>query len=72
MTQQRITWEMVVTDREPVLGEIRYVRKFAPNPAEPLAQLFPHFEQVIWDGLDWMRKDGRPAFPRQRKAKQSK
>jgi hypothetical protein len=51
------TWELVRTDRSPVAGEIRYVRKLIPNPAEPWSQMFPIFRPVVWNGTEWIEID---------------
>jgi hypothetical protein len=49
------TWELVPCHRAPIIGEIRYLRYFEPNPAEPLAQVFLEFYRAVWDGANWRR-----------------
>ena len=40
------TWELVPTARQPVVGELRYLRREKPCPSEPLDEIYP----AIWDG----------------------
>jgi hypothetical protein len=50
------TYELVPVDRDPVLGELRYVRgDLVPAPWEPLASMVElPARRVCWDGKDWV------------------
>lgn len=46
------TWELVRCDRQPVMGELRYVRVLIPSP-DALAKLWQEFRPMLWDGNQW-------------------
>jgi hypothetical protein len=51
------TYELVVVmpDRTRVAGEVRYIIPLVPNPAEPLAQMWPLDPvRIVWDGEKWI------------------
>jgi hypothetical protein len=45
------TWELVRTDRIPVIGEIRFIRK---NVGATFDQIFKRWVQVVWNGREWI------------------
>jgi hypothetical protein len=47
------TYELRLCARQPVAGEIRFVRSLVPSPIEPFSSLLETFERVIWDGRRW-------------------
>lgn len=56
------TWKIVPATEKPILGEFRIIRRLVPAPWEPLASMIELWEQVIWDGVEWVKYDP-PAQP---------
>ena len=44
------TWELVPCNREPIVGEIRFIRVLLPSPVKPMVL---DFVKVIWTGEKW-------------------
>ncbi|SHG87725.1 hypothetical protein [Bradyrhizobium erythrophlei] len=54
--EQVLTYQLVpIAPRKPVVGELRYIVPLVPNPAEPLAQMFPlRPQRIAWTGKEWV------------------
>jgi len=52
-----ITYQLVhvMPDRQPIVGEKRYIVPLVPMPGEPLASMMPlEPVSIIWDGTKWL------------------